>query len=63
MKAVGSLDRFLPIYSNLLNKDNSWTEHNISKEMIYNKNGPEIKAGSLSLWKRVDHFLKAHFLK
>lgn len=60
---VGSLDRFLPIYSNILHDGHSWKKHDITKEMVYKKNEPAIKTGSKSIWEKVDSFLTNHFSK
>ncbi|MCP4915116.1 MAG: HD domain-containing protein [Oligoflexia bacterium] len=49
-KYVGSLDRFLPLYSNVLNEGHSWKTHNISKAMILDKNENAISSGSTEIW-------------
>jgi len=57
-KYVGALDRFLPLYSNVLNDGHSWKKHGITLEKILNLNKPAISAGSTSLWAKADEFLK-----
>lgn len=55
---VGSLDRFLPLYSNILNQGYSWKNFEVNADKVYKKNGPAIQAGSEVLWKKTDEFLK-----
>lgn len=47
---VGALDRFLPLYSNVLNEGHSWKTHKIDFEFVYNFNSGPIQAGSKALW-------------
>jgi putative hydrolases of HD superfamily len=58
---VGSLDRFLPVFSNIKNNGYTWKENNITREQIYQKNQPEISQGSMSLWEQTDMFLSDYF--
>ncbi len=55
---VGSLDRFLPLLSNVLNNGHSWSKHDIKAKQVYNKNKSEISNGSSSIWKEADTLLK-----
>lgn len=55
---VGSLDRFLPLYSNILNQGYSWKNFGINADKVYKKNGPAIQAGSEALWQKTDEYLK-----
>lgn len=55
---VGSLDRFLPLYSNILNQGYSWKNFGVNAEKVYKKNGPAIQAGSEALWQKTDEYLK-----
>lgn len=58
-KYVGSLDRFLPLLSNVLNKGYSWKKHNITAHQVYAKNETAISNGSMSIWKEADSLLKS----
>ncbi len=49
-KFVRSLDRFLPMYSNILSRGYSWRNHGITSDQIIAKNKPIICDGSLRLW-------------
>lgn len=58
-KYVGSLDRFLPLLSNVLNEGHSWKEHNITAAQVYAKNETAISSGSNAIWKESDSLLKS----
>ena len=60
---VGSLDRFLPLYSNILNQGYSWKNFEVNAEKVYKKNGPAIQAGSEKLWQKTDEYLKQSMKK
>ncbi|MGZ3724175.1 MAG: HD domain-containing protein [Pseudobdellovibrio sp.] len=47
---VAALDRFLPLYSNYLNKGYSWQNHNVKSEKVIAKCQPPIEAGLPQLW-------------
>ncbi|OQW53434.1 MAG: hypothetical protein A4S09_07480 [Proteobacteria bacterium SG_bin7] len=49
-KFVRALDRFLPLYSNILSRGYSWKNHGITSDQIIAKNKSIICKGSLSLW-------------
>ena len=55
---VGALDRFLPLFSNVLNKGHTWKENGISAEQVYKLNEPAISSGSRTLWQKTDRYLK-----
>lgn len=58
-KYVGSLDRFLPLMSNVLNQGHSWKKHQISYEQVIQKNAPAISAGSNTIWEEVEKMLQS----
>lgn len=47
---VKSLDRFLPLYSNIRSEGHSWREHNITYEQVLKINKERIQAGVPELW-------------
>lgn len=49
-KFVRALDRFLPMYSNILSRGYSWRNHRITSDQIIAKNKPVICDGSTRLW-------------
>ena len=49
-KYVSALDRFLPLYSNYLNKGYSWKNHGITSDRVIAKNHPPIEQGLAPLW-------------
>lgn len=49
-KFVRALDRFLPLYSNILSRGYSWRNHGITSDQVIAKNKPLICKGSLRLW-------------
>ena len=49
-KYVSALDRFLPLYSNYLNKGHSWKKHGITSDRVVGKNGPPMQQGLAPLW-------------
>lgn len=49
-KFVAALDRFLPIYSNVLNEGYSWKKHNITKAKVIAKCQAPIEDGLPKLW-------------
>lgn len=55
---VSSLDRFLPLLSNVLNEGHSWKNHDISSSRVVQINGPAIKAGSEQLWSLTEDLIK-----
>ena len=57
-KYVGALDRFLPLYSNVLNDGHSWRKHNITYDMILKVNQSAISQGCEGLWEKADSLLK-----
>jgi len=57
-KFVGALDRFLPLYSNILHGGHSWKEHNIPHQVITEKNKGPVSAGSEILWKKIEELLE-----
>ena len=57
-KYLNSLDRFLPLLSNVLNNGHSWRKYSIFAEQVYNKNKSAISSGSLSIWNKADQLLK-----
>lgn len=57
-KYVGSIDRFLPLLSNILNDGHSWKKHDISSSRVYQINQPAIAAGSKDLWNKTEDLIK-----
>jgi len=55
---VRALDRFLPLLSNVVHEGHTWKKHNISPDMVYNKNKSVISAGLQGLWNEADKLLK-----
>jgi putative hydrolases of HD superfamily len=49
-KYVHAIDRFLPIYSNVLNEGHSWKNHDISSERVIKRCEPPISEGVVGLW-------------
>lgn len=49
-KYVSAIDRFLPMFSNVLNSGYSWKKHGITSAQVIAKNGPPIQAGLPQLW-------------
>ena len=49
-KFVQALDRFLPLYSNLLNKGHSWKNHNVNYEKVISKCQAPIESALPELW-------------
>ena len=49
-KYVSAIDRFLPLYSNILNKGYSWKNHGITADRVIAKNQPPIVDGLPALW-------------
>jgi putative hydrolase of HD superfamily len=45
-----SVDRAMPVLLNLSNQGQSWRENGISYERVVRRVGPEVKAGSPTLW-------------
>jgi putative hydrolase of HD superfamily len=60
-KFVKALDRFLPVYANLLNNGYTWKKHGISGEQISRKNRPPIEAGIPELWPVTEKMLSEFF--
>jgi putative hydrolase of HD superfamily len=58
---VKALDRFLPMYSNLLNAGYSWKNHGILLNKITEKNQPPIEAGIPELWPIAEKMLSEYF--
>ena len=54
---VGALDRFLPLYSNLLNQGYSWKNHGIRLDQVLARNQKPIQAGLPTLWPFVEEAL------
>lgn len=49
-KYVAAIDRFLPLYSNYLNKGYSWKNHGIISNRVIEKNQQPIEGGLAPLW-------------
>jgi putative hydrolase of HD superfamily len=47
---VRALDRFLPVYSNLLNSGRGWRKHGISAKQVLTRNEPPIGGALPELW-------------
>jgi putative hydrolases of HD superfamily len=58
-KFVRALDRFLPMYSNILSRGYSWRNHKVRSEQIIAKNKPVISGGASRLWDITENFLRA----
>ncbi len=58
-KFVRALDRFLPLYSNILSRGYSWKNHKIRSHQIMAKNKPIISDGSSKLWEMIEGFLRS----
>lgn len=58
-KFVGALDRFLPVYSNLLNHGHAWRENGVTLQQVLAKNGPAISAELPELWAFLEPELRA----
>jgi putative hydrolases of HD superfamily len=54
---VGALDRFLPIYSNVLNEGYSWKAHQISEARVVGRNKPSVLKGLPALWPIIEKML------
>lgn len=57
---AASLDRIQPIILNFISAGKSWKEHNITPDMILERNSV-IKKGSPALWNTVKNILKTFF--
>lgn len=59
-----SLDRFQPPMLNLASGGGSWTDYNVSEEMIEQRVGSKIAKGAPALWEyaraRISAFFKSH---
>lgn len=58
---VGALDRFLPVYSNLLNQGHTWKEHGVTLEQVREVSGRKIAIVFPELWAVLDQKLQAVF--
>jgi putative hydrolase of HD superfamily len=47
---VNALDRFLPVYSNLLNEGHAWREHGVTFEQVWSRNRAAIEPVLPELW-------------
>jgi putative hydrolases of HD superfamily len=56
-KFVSALDRFLPLYSNYLNKGFTWKKHDINLAQVEAKNKKLIETALPDLWKVAEVFL------
>jgi putative hydrolase of HD superfamily len=56
---VKALDRFLPMYSNLLNQGKTWKENGVTLKQVIGKNGPVIQKGIPELWNLLAPLLEA----
>jgi putative hydrolase of HD superfamily len=52
-KYVSAIDRFLPLFSNLLNDGYAWKNHGITSSQVIGKNQPLIEEGIPQLWEVV----------
>ena len=55
---VGALDRFLPVFSNLLNKGHAWREHGVTLQQVLEKNRGPISAALPKLWAKAAEMLE-----
>lgn len=55
---VNALDRFLPVYSNLLNKGHAWRENNVTFEQVWSRNRPAIEPVLPELWAHLAELLQ-----
>lgn len=64
---VSALDRFLPLYSNVLNSGYSWKNHQVSFDKVITKCQPPIESGFPELWnlskKMIDESVERGILK
>ena len=56
-KFVSALDRFLPIYSNYLNKGHSWREHGVTAARVVDRCKKPISEGLPDLWTQTEKML------
>jgi putative hydrolase of HD superfamily len=56
---VGALDRFLPVYSNLLNGGHAWKENGVTLQQVLDKNGKAISSQFPELWAHLEPLLRA----
>ena len=54
---VSGLDRFLPMFSNILNQGGSWKHHGITLSQVLSKNQKPIERGVPELWDTVQTML------
>ena len=56
-----SLDRFQPLVQNVAAGGGTWSEGNVSREQVHARYGPQIEAGSPSLWDYAKRLVARHF--
>lgn len=56
---VKALDRFLPMYSNLLNQGKTWKDNGVTLKQVVAKNSPVIQNGIPQLWELISPLLEA----
>ncbi len=57
-KYVSALDRFLPLYSNYLNRGHSWKQHGVLKDQVLGKNQRPISIALPELWALAEKMLE-----
>ena len=56
-----SLDRFQPLIHNIETGGGTWTEANVSKDLVKERYGQPISGGSVSLWSMAEKLVDKHF--
>ncbi|WP_417767378.1 HD domain-containing protein [Stappia sp.] len=56
-----SLDRFQPLVQNVAAGGGTWRDGNVSREQVHVRYGPQIEAGSRTLWDHAKRLVARHF--
>lgn len=56
-----ALDRLQPLLLNTLTDGGTWTENNVSEQLVYERYGPTIAWGSSALWDHARALVERHF--
>jgi putative hydrolase of HD superfamily len=62
-KFAKALDRVQPLLINVATNGGTWTENNVSLEMVLQRYGPTIERGSPVLWSHCEQMVRAHFAR
>jgi putative hydrolases of HD superfamily len=56
-----SLDRFQPLVQNVAAGGGTWREGDVSRDQVHARYGPQIEAGSRTLWEHAKRLVARHF--